>query len=170
MKIDQNLSKGFIIFMLLMMFVSAQAQESKKNRDSIRTLNILKNALNKTLENNNKTESNGYDMEIDGLVMDETLSKVGRDFYDMFYSLWQAPKGAKNYTIKIKEMVLPGLATQITILVDDNEIFKQKVQPRYEVLEQMTSYANQLTLRYLSNYEKMKAQLDGDDQSGSGIF
>jgi curli production assembly/transport component CsgE len=67
-------------------------------------------------------------------------------------------------------MVLPGLANQVTIFVDDNEVFKQKIQPRYDILEQMSKYANQMTLRYLNNYEKMKSQLDGDDQSGTGIF
>jgi hypothetical protein len=34
----------------------------------------------------------------------------------------------------------------------------------------MAGYAIQKTESYLSNYEKMKSQLDGDDQSGSGIF
>lgn len=149
---------------------SVYAQQSQKERDSLRTLKILKDALNSAEQANSSAESAELDMEIDGLIMDETISKVGRDFFDMFYATWNAPKNAKNFTITIKEMVLPGLATQITISVNDNEVFKERVQPRYDIMEQMSNYAIYKTTRYLSNYERMKSQLDGDDQSGSGIF
>ncbi|MCT4604422.1 MAG: curli production assembly/transport protein CsgE [Marinifilum sp.] len=160
----------FLISILLLIFFSGQAQESKKVKDSLRTLEILKDALNSAVQNSTSSNSSSMDMEIDGLIMDETITKVGKDFYDMFYSGWSAPKNAKNYTITIKEMVLPGLATQVTVLVNDTKVFERKVQPRYDILEEMSGYALQQTGRYLTNYEKMKSQLDGDDQSGSGIF
>jgi curli production assembly/transport component CsgE len=159
-----------LVALLFCCSVSVHAQQTNKERDSLRTLKILKDALNSAVQNNSSTESAELDMEIDGLIMDETISKVGRDFFDMFYATWNAPKNAKNFTITIKEMVLPGLATQITILVNDEEVFKQRVQPRNDIMEQMSNYAIYKTTRYLSNYERMKSQLDGDDQSGSGIF
>ncbi|MDQ2177103.1 CsgE family curli-type amyloid fiber assembly protein [Marinifilum sp. D714] len=164
--------KTLLVFVSLLFCCSfsTHAQQSQKERDSLRTLKILKDALNSAMQNNSSTESAELDMEIDGLIMDETISKVGRDFFDMFYATWSAPKNAKNFTITIKEMVLPGLATQITILVNDEEVFKQRVQPRNDIMEQMSNYAIYKTTRYLSNYERMKSQLDGDDQSGSGIF
>ncbi|WP_421919851.1 CsgE family curli-type amyloid fiber assembly protein [Marinifilum sp.] len=165
---------GRFLFVLLVVFVfnsiSLQAQKSNIKSDSLRTLEILKDALNNAVKSNSGSNSSMLDMEIDGLIMDETITKVGRDFYDMFFSGWAPPKNAKNFTITIKEMVLPGLATQVTVLVNNNEVFKQRVQPRYDILEQMSTYAVQQTGRYLLNYEKMKSQLDGDDQSGSGIF
>lgn len=159
-----------LVALLFCCSFSVCAQQTQKERDSLRTLKILKDALNSAVQNNISTESAELDMEIDGLIMDETISKVGRDFFDMFYATWNAPKNAKNFTITIKEMVLPGLATQITILVNDEEVFKQRVQPRNDIMEQMSKYAIYKTTRYLSNYERMKSQLDGDDQSGSGIF
>ncbi|MDE5417114.1 curli production assembly/transport protein CsgE [Labilibaculum sp. DW002] len=148
----------------------AKGQEKKNVNDSIRTLKILKKTLNEIIEKNKMAEDPNFDMEIDGLIMDETMTKVGRDFYDMFFSVWIAPEKVKNYTVTIKEMVMPGIATEISVLVNESLVFKQKVQPRYDVLEQMTKYANQRVVQYLNNYEKMKAQLGGDDQEGSGIF
>ena len=145
-------------------------QENKKVNDSLRTLKILKQTLDDFVEENKVKESASLEIEIDGLIMDETITKVGRDFYDMFYSIWEAPKTAKNYTITVKEMIIPGLASQITVLVNETMIFRQRVQPRYEVLEQMSKFANQATLEFLNNYEKMKAQLEGADQQGTGIF
>jgi curli production assembly/transport component CsgE len=166
------LKRFFLLVLVIFGFLPFKlyAQETNKVKDSLRTLEILKDALNSAIKSNASAESVELDMEVDGLIMDETISKVGRDFYDMFYSRWNAPKNAKNFTITIKEMVLPGLATQVTVMVNDNEVFKQRVQPRYDILEQMSNYAIQQTGRYLSNYEKMKSQLEGDDQSGTGIF
>lgn len=160
----------FFVFIFFASISDVNGQESQKVKDSIRTLNVLKKTLNDIIEKNKMANDPSFDMEIDGLIMDETMTKVGRDFYDMFFSVWTAPAKAKNYTITIKEMVMPGLATQITVLVNETEVFKQRVQPRYEVLEQMSKYASQMALRYLNNYEKMKAQLDDEDQQGSGIF
>lgn len=165
--------KCFGLVFVLMCFVSigeAKGQNTENEMDSIQTLKILQETLDEIIEKNSRYENVGSEMEIDGLVVDETRTKIGRDFYDMFFSIWLAPQKAKNYIITIKEMVLPGLATQIIVTVNDNEVFKQRVQPRYEVLKQMTEYANKMAVRYLNNYEKMKAQLDGEDQQGSGIF
>jgi len=47
-------------------------------------------------------------LEIDGLIIDETRSKIGRDFYDMFYHRWIAPNAASNYSILIKELPSRG--------------------------------------------------------------
>ncbi|PKQ64316.1 hypothetical protein BZG02_05730 [Labilibaculum filiforme] len=174
MKIKLNcFYKDLLLVFLFVFFVSLpemKGQETESMNDSIRTLKILQQTLDDIVEENTAYENVGSEMEVDGLVMDETMTKVGRDFYDMFYSVWNAPQKAKNYTITIKEMVLPGLATQIIVLVNDNEVFKQRVQPRYEVLEQMSQYANQMAVQYLNNYEKMNAQLEDEDQQGTGMF
>ncbi len=151
-------------------FSELKGQEVEGMSDSLKTLKILQQTLDDIVDETTEYEKVGSEMEVDGLVMDETLTKVGRDFYDMFFSIWVAPENAKNYTISIKEMVLPGLATQILVLVNDAEVFKQRVQPRYEVLEQMSQYANQMAMQYLNNYEKMNAQLEDEDQQGTGMF
>jgi curli production assembly/transport component CsgE len=165
--------RASILIFFFMVFISLpeiKGQEVDDVRDSIRTLKILQQTLDDVVENNTVYENVSSEMEVDGLVMDETMTKVGRDFYDMFFSVWVAPQKAKNFTIIIKEMVLPGLATQITVFVNETEVFKQKVQPRYEVLEQMSQYANQMAMQYLNNYEKMNAQLEDEDQQGTGMF
>ncbi|MBN2595287.1 CsgE family curli-type amyloid fiber assembly protein [Labilibaculum sp.] len=158
------------LFMFFVPLTETKGQETEDVSDSIKTLKILQQTLDDIVEKNTVYENVGSEMEVDGLVMDETITKVGRDFYDMFFSVWIAPQKAKNFTITIKEMVLPGLATQIIVLVNDNEVFKQRVQPRYEVLEQMSQYANQMAMQFLNNYEKMNAQLEDEDQQGTGMF
>jgi curli production assembly/transport component CsgE len=110
------------------------------------------------------------DLEIEAIVIDETITKLGHDFYDDFYSLWEAPDTIKNYSITIQEKPLPQLGTQISISVNEIEIFRQFIQPRSEIVEEMAKYAVQLASEYVQNYATIQAELQGDDMRGTGIF
>lgn len=115
-------------------------------------------------------KKNYNDIEIEGLIVDQTQTKLGHDFYDVFYKNWQPPKNAGNFTIIIEEKPLPQLGTQVTIKVNDNNIFQQILQPRYDIIEQLAQYGVQLCTNYVINYQQIQKQLSGNDMSGSGIF
>ena len=108
--------------------------------------------------------------EINGLVVDESIIKVGRDFYEVFYSKWQAPPAEMSYTIFIKELPQIGQGSLVSVYLDETELFSQPLQPRYEVVEAMAEYAVALVTNYLLNYQQMSQQLENQDQQGSGIF
>lgn len=108
--------------------------------------------------------------EINGLVVDETITKAGRDFYEVFYRQWEAPASEMSYTIFIKELPLLGRGSQVMIYMDDTELFSQPVQPRYDAIEAVAEYAVSLVARYVNNYESLSQQLGSEDQQGSGIF
>ena len=108
--------------------------------------------------------------EINGLVVDETLTKAGRDFYEVFYRQWQAPASQMSYTIFIKELPLLGRGSQVMVYLDDTELFTQPLQPRYEVIEAVAQYAVSLVTDYVQHYESLSQQLGNQDQQGSGIF
>ncbi len=80
-------------------------------------------------------------LEIDGLIVDETLSKIGRDFYDYFYSRWQAPPDAVNFTVTITEQPVPGLGTRVLVKVNDELVFQAQLQPREELIENAAQQA-----------------------------
>ncbi len=124
--------------------------------------------LKKFTENISKKSSK--DIEIEGLIVDQTQSKVGHDFYDLFYSNWQPPDNFGDYTIIIEEKPLPQLGTQVTIKINDNEVFQQILQPRYDVIEATAQYGVELAFNYIQNYQAIQKQLAGDDLQGSGIF
>lgn len=110
------------------------------------------------------------DLEIEGLVVDATATKVGRDFYDIFFSKWDPEANLPSLSIKVTERPLPNRGSQVIVLIEDNVIFQRFVQPRYDALEENAELAVQLALNYLNNYEKIQKQLQGDDLSGSGIY
>ncbi len=109
-------------------------------------------------------------LEIDGMIISETISKIGNDFYDIFYSNWNPPPQAKNYTITISEKPFPLQGNLITVKVNDAKTFERFVQPRYESIVESVNQAIQYTANYLINYERIQKDLGGEDLSGTGIF
>lgn len=90
-------------------------------------------------------------MEIDGLVVDETITKVGRDFYDLFFARWQRPRDAYNYTIVVQEQPLPNLGTLVKVLVNDEVAYQSRLQPRYELIEEAARQAAAYTYHRVAN-------------------
>lgn len=113
---------------------------------------------------------NEVEIEIDGLLVDDTKTKIGRDFYDMFYANWEAPDQAKNYTITIQEKPFRLTSTLVSISINDNMVYQSILQPRQDVVESLSEQAIAQTYNYLQNYEEIMKQLNGEDQEGTGIF
>jgi curli production assembly/transport component CsgE len=115
-------------------------------------------------------ESTDADLELDGMLFDETKPKSGRDFYDYFYSAWEAPPGASNYSIFISEKPYRMMTTQIEVKINETTVFQSFLQPRGDIVEQLAQQAVARTQLYLANYEELMRQLEGEDRSGTGIF
>lgn len=128
----------------------------------------LQKLLNQVLDQ--AKESNEQEIEIDGLLVNETKTKTGEDFYDLFFTNWVAPAGAKNYTITIAEKPFRLTSTLIVVSINDTPVYQSILQPRQEIVEGLSEDAISTTQNYLSNYEEMMQQLNGDDMSGSGIY
>lgn len=88
-----------------------------------------------------------------GLVVDETLTRFGRDFYELFYREWEAPAGVVSYTLLVQEQPLPGLSTLITIRLDSEIVYQARLQPGEEYREAVVQQALQTTYRRLSSSE-----------------
>lgn len=119
---------------------------------------------------NNRLETQLDGIEINGLVVDETITKVGRDFYELFYQYWEAPPSSISYSVFVREQPLNGLGSKITVHVNDTEVFSQALQPRYDVVEAASRYAVRLVQNYIANYETLLQQLGNEDQQGTGVY
>jgi curli production assembly/transport component CsgE len=148
---------------------SAEQVLSKPDQRKVPAKKLLEVVDEVLKQKQHKRESSlGY--EIDGLIVDETFTKIGRDFYDIFYSNWEAPPKVNNYSVKIKERPLRGRGFQIVIEVNDSEINEMNLQPQYDMIEGAALQAVGQTQEYLYNYENLKEQLETDDQKGTGLY
>lgn len=102
-------------------------------------------------------------LEVDGLIVDETITKVGRDFYEAFHNKWEPPMFAKNFTILIKEFPTRGNGAFVQILVNDELIFEQHLQPRHDIIEELAGYGVAIAAEYLEN-NLLQQQLDADSK------
>lgn len=93
-------------------------------------------------EKKNQKEMPNYSgLEIGGLVIDETRSKMGKDFFNLFYQYWEAPQNARDFMLTIEEHPVPSLGTLVTVKIDDKKVYRSRLQPRYAVIESMAKRA-----------------------------
>ena len=148
---------------------SAEQILSKPDQRKVPAKKLLEIVDGALKQQQHKRESSlGY--EIDGLIVDETLTKVGRDYYDIFYGNWEAPPKVNNYSVSIIERPLRGRGFQIVIEVNGTEINEMNLQPQYDMIEEAALYGVNITLDYISNDENLKEQLDIDGQKGTSLY
>ena len=142
-------------------------------KDTIKTKPVpesLKKLFDEVVNQTKESNDLDVEIEIDGLLVDETKTKTGKDFYDLFYNSWVAPKGAKNYTITISEKPFRLISTLIVVSINDTPVYQSILQPRQDIVEKLSENAIATTQNYLANYEEIMKQLNGDDMVGTGIF
>ena len=150
----------FILLIISVSFITSLNAQTEAGIDSLQSKQLVKTSL----------ATDPLDLEIGEMIFDETITKVGRDFYDVFFTSWNNPTKIKDFSITIKERPMPGIGTQITVLIDEHEILKQFIRPNQEQIEMLAGYTVGLATQYLVNYQEIQAQLLSDDQSGTGIF
>jgi len=107
--------------------------------------------------------------EITGLIIEETMTKIGYEFYENFFILWEAPEGIKDYNIFINEKASPLWGSWVQIKVDTAMVWSKVLKPRSEEIEKAAKEAVEVTKEFLFRYEEYKKELEGPDMEGSGI-
>lgn len=112
-------------------------------------------------ENSEKTEKEPFkDPVFYGFVFDKTKTKLGRDFYETFSSLWEFPSGTEHMNIVIDEQADPRWGTQILIFVEDNLVYYTLLKPRAEDIDEKAEEAVQTVFNYLMNYLQYQKYLE----------
>lgn len=107
--------------------------------------------------------------EITGLVIERTMTKIGYDFYEYFFLLWEAPRatGIQDYNITINERASPLWGSWVWVDVNGTTIWNKVLRPRSAEIEEAAKEAIETTKQYLVNYEQY--QFQSEDLVGTGI-
>lgn len=90
--------------------------------------------------------------ELRGLTIDETKSKVGKDFYDLFYLQYSQLPDKSNSAVTISELPGRGTNGQINIEMDDKVVYSFMTNPNEDYLkEQLVS-----SLKYIKEFNAKK--------------
>jgi len=133
-----NLQKGEVIKVYLYL---------RKNNVLITKDSLTINDLVKKLARTSIKEKN---IVLNGLVIDEVLTKPGKDFYDYFYRMYKISGLNYPFIIKINEKPSFGISSQIFVKVGDRIIYRFLAQPKEEFLQNQAQNA----LRAIDNYNK----------------
>lgn len=93
-----------------------------------------------------------------GIVVDDTKTKIGRDFYDVFYSTYNQYPKKFEFIIQVIEMPYRGLSSIIQIKVDQDIINEFFANPNEGYLKEQTSF----TFRRLTAYANQRGSLKNE--------
>lgn len=148
--------------------------------------------LEGTLDETALDEAVVSDESTETLLLDNTRSKIGRDFYDAFFRHYAGlPKPSVSFlptdstksitpnleldldafVVTVDELPAFGVGTTIvSVTLNDQVIWQNYVQFRQEIIEAYATNAAEVVNQYVTNYKDVQRQLESEDQKGSGIF
>ncbi len=172
-----NYLRSLLIGLLLLVGYTSRAQDPELEGK------LEEEAMNEAVLTEDGTET---------LLLDNTRSKIGRDFYDAFFRHYaELPKSVTPlaladttqkvtpnleldldaFVVTIDELPAFGVGTTIiSVTLNDQLIWQNYVQARQDVLETYAFNAAEVVNQYVLNYQDVQRQLESEDQKGSGIF
>ncbi len=111
----------------------------------------------KVVEQNEEISDESDDgIELKGIVIEETKTKPGKDFYDFFYTSYSLSQINGNKVVGVFEKLSFGRSTIIQVKIEDNVIHEFIGKPDLEYLEQMSKIAIRKVYKYFKDLKKQK--------------
>lgn len=133
--------------------------------DALKVFLYIKDEQTQALVSKDSIIINGKDMqtklsrtdeseifELKGLTIDDTKTKIGKDFYDYFYLEYSKLPEKSTSSITISELPTNGRNSQISVEIDDKTINSFISNPNEDYLKEQAS----LTLKILQDYDRRK--------------
>ena len=98
--------------------------------------------------------------ESQGLVLDQAVSKLGHDFYDQFYSTFEAPLGVADYNIIIIERPARANSSLVAVSVNDSELLELPLPTRADQMEEVVAAAVEAARGFLFEALNNSRQLE----------
>ncbi len=95
-------------------------------------------------------------IELKGIVIEETKTKPGKDFYEFFYNLYTLHKINGNKIVGVYEKLSFGRSTIIQVKIEDTVIHEFLGKPDITYLEQTAKTAIRKVYKYFKDQKKQK--------------
>lgn len=118
----------------------------------------------------NGTPDRGSEVEIEGLVVNQTRSRLGNDFFRYFSSYWLPPQGINGYNIFISDKVHPRFGTWVFIAVNDVTIGRERLESRlWEIEESAKKSVSGVKQYVIMKFGDNKLDAQDEDLAGDGL-
>jgi len=154
-RINRNTKDRLIILLLIYdeneKLVGTNRHVINDNKDK----ELIKQEFTTMLDSDLEQEDISYNkIELKGIVVDQTKTKAGRDFYQLFYSNYLSYNINSEHIITISELITLGNNTKINVSILDQIIFTFFVKTQYDYLRSMSDSALNRTMRYLESLKR----------------
>ena len=103
-------------------------------------------------------------------VMDQTISKLGRDFYELFYGSFEAPAGLEDFTVVLVERQARANNAVVALIVNDTELFELPLMPRADQIEESAVAAVDAAVDFLLQAQSISQQLESGLKMKPEVF
>ena len=111
------------------------------------------------------------DIEISGLLINQTKTRIGHEFYQYFTNVWQKPSGIDGYNIVISEKISAQYGSVIWITVNDISVYKKLLNRRVSDIDEIAKKSANLVGKYIiSKYSDNVTIHKQYDLSGNGLY
>lgn len=122
---------------------------------------VINDTINSKIKKDNK-ENNSPDVKfknsdgivLRGIVIEETKTNPGRNFYKMFYSLYTSNNINGEKIVTVEEILILAGTTAIRVLVGDEVVYQFIVKPQKGYLKENSNEALKRVFSYLQNIKK----------------
>ncbi|GJL55886.1 MAG: hypothetical protein NPIRA02_30180 [Nitrospirales bacterium] len=104
-------------------------------------------------------ESEETFLGISGLIVDETRTVVGRNFYEAFTAQW-SNFSSPTQNIIISELADPRFGSIISVQIGEHIVFRRLLPPRLGDLEEAVDMAIHNLRQSLTDQERVQQELD----------
>lgn len=98
-------------------------------------------------------------LELIGIIADETKTKNGKDFYDLFYSEYNKINNKGNKIVTVSEELTIARNTKLIILIENELITEFLLRPDEDYLNAMAQESASLVFKYFKNLERQSQQI-----------
>lgn len=114
--------------------------------------------------------AHAQEVEIDNLVLDKTVTRLGHEFYSYFASYWVVPDNIGAVNVRISEAPSARWGSLIGVYVNNELLFKTRFSQRARDVEDAALHAVQVVWERMFINEIRRQQEDGlGDLYGDGL-
>ena len=107
-------------------------------------------------------------MEIDGLLLNQTKTRTGHEFYRQFAAIWEPPSEANEFNIIIIENANPQWGSIVLVKVNEAVVFQNLAKPGDAALKELAGKAAERVREYMRVYVRDLEKYKDDDLATDG--
>jgi hypothetical protein len=122
---------------------------------------IGKDRLEMGVDDASKDEGNKPNdgLEMSGILSNDTKTKLGNDFYELFYKEFSKLKLKSNKVVTVQEELTFGRTTKIIVSVDGDVVNEFISRPDEDYMKYMSEMVSGEVFKYFKNIEKQNKSI-----------